>query len=190
MFVSQARQRRNAMDDTDQRVAEKFAAFENEQDPTRAYEAIEIVEAAVRDVPASDPADCRQAVSYWLHFLGALDQNIDPMWNVNDLPVKGAAPPPSEGVVYASGEVEPLTISDPAARAEYERALKASKRYDSWYRAQFQLRRIEQRAMRFVARLLSERYNLSDEDRQEFDKLLAASPVNDDRKNRLRALLN
>jgi hypothetical protein len=43
--------------------------------------------------------------------------------------------------------------------------------------------------MRFLERLLAERYTKSEGDRQEFEGLLAASPVNKLRKERLRALM-
>ena len=105
------------------------------------------------------------------------------------MPVKGTPPPVTHGIVYSSGEVDPSTIPDPAVRAEYERALKASKEYETWYDVQFQLRQIDERAMRFVERLLAERYTESLADRQEFDQLLAASSVSEARKDRLRALI-
>ena len=47
--------------------------------------------------------------------------------------------------------------------------------------------RIEERAMRFVELLLAETDTNSEEDRQEFEELLAASPVDEPRKERLRA---
>ncbi len=74
-------------------------------------------------------------------------------------------------------------------RAEYERTLKASKDYEKWYDVQFQLRRIDERAMRFVELLLAEKFAASPADRQEFEELLAASTVSDARKERLHALL-
>ena len=111
------------------------------------------------------------------------------MWNPEDLPVQGVAPPFSHGPVYGSGEVDPATIPDPKVRAEYERKLEASKDYEKWYDVQFQLRRMDERAMRFVELLLAERFTSSDEARQELEELLAASPLNESRKERLRALI-
>lgn len=176
------------MDLTDKQVTEKFAAFEKEQDPTLVHEALNLIEAAERDMPAGDAAARKQALSRRLRFFAALDRYIDPMWDPEDIPVKGVAPPLSHGPVYGSGEVDPATIPDPAVRAEYERALKASKDYEKRYDVQLQLRRIDERAMRFVERFLAERYTNS-EDRQEFEELLSASPVNDLRKEKLRALV-
>ena len=177
------------MDLIDKQVTKKFAAFEKEQEPALVYEALETLEAAEHDAPPGDVAARRRVVSRWLRFFAALDRNIDPMWDPKDVPVKGVTPPLSHGVVYGSGEVDPSTIPDPVARAQYEQALKASKDYDKWYRVQLQLQRIDERAMRFVGWLLAERYTDSPADRQEFEELLAASPMNDARKERLRALM-
>jgi hypothetical protein len=177
------------MDVTDRRVTGKFAAFEKEQDPARVLEALEAVEAAQRDLPDADVAARQRAVSHWLLFFAALDRHIDPQWDSTQVPVKGTAPPPTHGVVFPSGEVDPATIPDPVARAQYERALKTSKDYSAWYGVQFQLRRIEENATRLVELLLAERYTNSEEDRRELEGLLAASTVDERRRERMRALL-
>jgi len=177
------------MDFTARRVAEKFDAFEKVQDPTLVYEALEMIEAADRDVMTWDATSWKQAISRRLHFLAGLDRIIDPQWDAEDKPVHGTTPPPTQGIVFGSGEVDPATIPDPAVRAEYERALKESKDYAKYYDVQFQLRRIDGRAMRFVESLLAEGFTASLPDRQVFEELLAASPVTVARKERLWALL-
>ena len=177
------------MDVTDKQLVEKFAAFEKEQDPTLVYEASDLIEATEQDVPAGDAAARQRAVSRWLRFLAALDRNIDPKWNLEDAPARCVTPPVSHGMVYSTGEVDPLTITDAAARTEYEQSLKASKHREKWYDIQYQLRGISERAMRFVELLLAERYTNSERDRQEFEELLAESPVNELRKEQLRVLI-
>lgn len=184
-----ANQTERTMDLIDQQVEENFAEFEKEQNPTLVHEALETIEAAERDVPAGDMAARKQALTRRLHFFAALDRNTDPQWDSKDVPAKGATPPLTHGIVYPSGEIDPATISDPAVRAEYERALKASKEYEKRYDVQFQLRRIDERAMRFIEQLLADGYTNSKVDRQKFEKLLEASPVNELRKERLRALM-
>ena len=175
---------------TDQQVTEKLAAFEKEQDPTRLYEAMDLIEAAERELPAGDTVARQQALARRLRFLAALDRNLDPKWDIKNVPVQGAPPPPShEGIVYATGEVDPSAIRDPVERAEYVRALEASKEYARWYDVQYQLRQIDERAMRIVALLLPAMYSNSAADRQEFEDLLAASPVTESRKDQLRALM-
>lgn len=148
-----------------------------------------MIEAAEAQMPIGGAAARKVAVSRRLGFFAALDRSIDPMWDPEDVPVKGVAPPVSHGGVYGSGEIDPATIPDPSVRAEYERALKASKDYEKRYDIQFQLRRIDERAVRFVERLLAERYTDSPADRGELEELLASSSVSDARKKQLRMLV-
>lgn len=167
---------------------EKVTAFENEQDPTRMYEALDLVEAAERDISTTDKAARNQAVLRWIRLFAALDQYLDSTWNPEKKPVNGVPPPSPHTVVYPSGEVDPETIPDPAVRAEYLRALNAGKEYMKWYDIQYQLRGIDERAMHFVERFLAEQYTDSAADQQTFENLLVASPANEVRKQRLRLL--
>jgi len=177
------------MDDLDQEIEEKFAAFEKEQDPTRVLEALELIEGAERSVVTWDAATLEKAFTRRLRFSDALDRYIDPSWDADNLPVKGTTPPPTQGIVYGSGEVDPETIDDPEVRAHYVQALKASKDYAKWYDVQFQLRRIDERGMRFLELLLSERSAGAQTNRQIFEEMLAASAMSQTRKERLQALL-
>ncbi|MBP6787050.1 MAG: hypothetical protein KA170_05635, partial [Candidatus Promineofilum sp.] len=79
-------------------------------------------------------------------------------------------------------------ITDPVVRAEYERALRQGKAYARWYDLQDQLRRIDERATRFLALFLREQYTDTPTDRDEFEALLAASPLDEARRPALRAL--
>ena len=178
----------SAMDIIDKRVAEKFAAFAEEQNPALVHEALDLIEAAERDVSIGDAAAREQAIRRRLDFFAGLDRHIDSRWDPKAVPVRGATPPLTHGIVYSTGEVDPASIPDPVVRAEYEQALKASKDYAKWYDVQFQLRRIDERAMRFVELFLAERYTNSEKDRYEFEALLATSPVSELRKERLQAL--
>lgn len=175
------------MDATGKQVARKFEAFENEADASRVHEALELIEAAERTAGSADERDL--ALRRRLQFFAALDRSIDPAWDPQKLPVKGAAPPEHHGAVHGSGEVDPATIADPAARAAYERALEASRAYANWYDIQFELRRIDERALRFVERLLAERYAGAPADRAAFEHLLADSSLTEARKQQLRALM-
>jgi hypothetical protein len=184
----QAKQNGSIMDLTDKLVAEKFAAFQNEREPALVQEALEAIEAAEQGVPAGDTEARKRGLALWLFFFAALDRNIDPQWDPKEVPVTGVIPPPSHGIAYPSG-VSPSAIPDPVARAEYEQALKASKDHAERYRVQLLLRRIDERATAAVERLLADTYTNSERDRQEFEELLAASPVNELHKERLRALM-
>jgi hypothetical protein len=177
------------MEVADTELAEKFAAFEKEQDPALVYEALEIIEAVGRHAQADDAAAFKESVSLWLGFFAALDRYIDLKWDVKVKPVRGAKLPPIHGVVYPSGEVDPLTIPDPVARAQYEQGLKASHDYEQWWTVQHQLRRIDEGALGDLKSLLDNRYANSSVDRTELEELLATSPLNDARKAQLRALM-
>jgi len=178
----------SVMDFTDQRVAEKFASFEKKQDVELVYQALDMVEGAERDAPAADAGAGEPVIAHRLRFLAALDRNIDPHWDPKNLPVHGVPLPSEHRVVFPSGEVDPATIPDPVQRAEYVKALKANRDYASHYDVQFQLRRIDERATRDLQRLIAEKYAGS-ERRQQFEDLLAASPVSESRKERLRAFM-
>lgn len=178
------------MDDVTRLIADKFAAFVQEQDVARLYEALDALEAAERALPHNQ-ASRRPAVERRLSFLAALDEHLDPHWDATRLPVVGAPPPPSHsGPVYPTGQVDPRDIADPTERAEYERALAAGQEYARWYDVQSQLRRIDERAVRFLALLLTERYGDTPAERQEFERLLTASPLSEQRRESLRALFS
>ena len=178
------------MDETDEHVRKMVAAFEKEQDPTLLYQALEVIEAAEKDLSPEDRTARKQAVSRWMRFFAALDQYIDPAWDPDDKPVQGVPPPSSHsGAVYPSGEVDPASIADPAERAEYEEALKANKALRKWYDVQFQLRRIDERALGFFELFLNERYTDAPADQQELEDLLNASQVDEARQNQLLALI-
>jgi len=177
------------MDLIDQQVAENFTEFEKKQDPTLVHEVLDTIEAAERDMPVGDATVCKRAVSRRLRFFAALDRYIDPIWDHKVVPVMGVPPPLLHGMVYGTGEVDPATIPDPEVRAQYVQALKINKDDNHRYFVQLQLRRIDERAMRFVELLLADRYTNSEGGRQEFEALLETSPVNELRKERLRALV-
>ncbi len=176
------------MDDVTRMITDKFAAFAEQQDPARLYEALDILEAAERDLPRGDTAR-GSAIESRLAFLAALDAHIDPHWEAARQPIVGVPPPPSHrGPVYPTGQVDPNDIADPAERAEYELALATGKAEARRYDIQAQLRDIDERATRFLALFLAERYSDTRADRQAFEELLSASPLSEERMAALRAL--
>lgn len=172
---------------TDKKVAEKLAAFDKEQEPALVQEALEMIEAGEQDAPAGDRSAQMRGLSRWLLFFATIDRHIDPSWDENKVPVTGITPPQSQGV-YFSG-VDPSVIEDPIVRLQYEQALKASKDYAEWYRVQLLLRRIDEKAMGDVGRLLAEMYTSSSANSQELERLLKESLLGNERKERLRALM-
>lgn len=175
------------MDQIDERVAEKLATFEREQDPVLLHEVLDLIEATEREAPPGDMEARRQLVSRRLRLLAELDRYVDPEWDVDRVPVAGAPPPPTHGVVYPSGEVDPAGIPNPTERAEYERALKTSKEYAKWYDVQYQLREIERRAQQFLELFIAGRYADSAADRREIEDLLAEYSGDEERKQALRS---
>jgi hypothetical protein len=177
------------MNSLDQRMTETVAEFEKKRDPTLLYEILDSLQAAEAAIPVGDTAARKLAVTRRLRFFEVLDRSLDPTWNQNNPPPQGVPPPPVHGIVYSSGEVDPASIPDPEERARYVQALKANKDARRQYSVQFDLRRIDERAMLFFGRFLTDRYNESEHDRTEFEGLLAASAVNEARKAQLRALM-
>ena len=173
----------------DQQVTGKFKKFQTEQDATRVWEALDAIEAFERDIPVGGARARSLAVSRRLEFFAKMDQVIDPSWDPKQVPVQGVPPPANQGIVYPSGEVDPVAIPDPDVRARYVAALKANKADRKRYDCQLELRAIDNRAVRFFELFLTNRYSNSLEDRHEFGDLLNASPVNEVRKARLRALI-
>jgi hypothetical protein len=171
------------MDLVNKKVEEQFVAFGKEHDPASVQVALDLIETAERNIPVGDETARNQALARRLHFISALDRNIDPKWDPKKLPVKGTAPPTPHGKIYPSGEVDLSAIPDPAVRAEYERALKASKDYERWYDVQYQLRRIDERAMSFAERFVAEKYLPAD--RPQLERILSESQISDARKKRL-----
>jgi hypothetical protein len=175
-------------DPVDQRVDALYATFAHDRDPMLVQQALDEIEAAGTDLGMGDPTARRQSLARWLRFLAQLDRFLDPAWKQEDRPVHGVAPPTPHGPVFPSGDVDPSTIPHPAVRAAYERALRQSREREREYRVQFELRRLDDRAMHLVALLLRGTYP-DPMDEQELDDLLAASPAEGSRKARVRALL-
>jgi len=177
------------MDSIDRRTIEKLAEFEKKRDPTLLYEILDSLEAAEAGIAVGDTTARKRAVARRLRLFAALDRHVDPAWNQKTPPPHGVPPPPAHGIVYGSGEVNPASIPDPEARARYVQALQANKDAQHRYSVQLELRRIDERAMLFFERFVADRYGSSEQDRKELDELLAASPVNEARKEHVRALM-
>jgi len=187
--LAQGKERQTTMEALEKKIQQKFSEFSKQQDPGLIHQALDLVEAAQRDAEPSHAASCRGALLASLTFLAELDRHIDPAWDQATDPVRGVPPPVSGVRVYGTGEIDPADIPDPALRARYIKDLKANKDYRAYYNVQFRLRRIDERAMRFVGLMLAARYKGSDEDKRELERLLSGSLVDDLRKERIRALM-
>ncbi|MGF6778296.1 hypothetical protein [Paraburkholderia sp. GAS334] len=177
------------MEALEKEIQQKFSEFSKQQDPGLIHQALDLVEAAQRDAEPSHAASCRDALSASLTFLVELDQHIDPAWDQAKDPVRGVPSPVSGVRVYGTGEIDPADIPDPALRARYIQDLRANKEYRAYYNTQFRLRRIDESAMLFLERFIQRCYTASPQQRAEVDRLLAASSVTAERRNRLRNLV-
>jgi hypothetical protein len=176
--------------DQRRRLTAMLEAFEREPEPDRARRALDLVDEIERKAEPSDPAARRDALSARLELLAAVDRHLDPDWDPDEKPVRGAPPPPShQGPVRGSGEVDPETIADPAERAAYVRTLEERRLHAEWWDAQFQLRRLEERALRFAEHFLTGRYGDPAEARRELDEVLSIVPLGDALAARLRSVV-
>lgn len=77
----------------------------------------------------------------WLRGWQRLSKEIDPDFDVDDLPKRNIAPPP--GAASRAG-VAPEHIKDPILRAEYEAAIAENEQKAQKYNWQYKLRRLDQ----------------------------------------------
>ncbi|MFY0582731.1 hypothetical protein ACN28S_58150 [Cystobacter fuscus] len=103
----------------------------------------------------------------WLHLLQLVDGNLDPGFNPEDVPINLVQPPPtSGGVVYPPG-ADPALIDDPQKRAEYEKAIAASREKANKYRLQVQLHRVNDYIPPRVKAFIRDSYNSTPGDQRE-----------------------
>jgi hypothetical protein len=186
--VAHGADRDNAMDPAE-KVAEMFAAFDKHQDPGFVYQALDIVETVQRETAGGNREACARTLALSLSFLAALDRRIDTTWNAKDTPIRPVPPPIPGALVTASGEIDPASIPDPKTREHYEQELAVSKQTMVNYNAQFQLRRIDERATIYLRQFVPGCYSRSRADQSEIDNLIDASPLSAARKKFLRRQL-
>src|SRR5262249_30255976 len=81
----------------------------------------------------------------WLQLVRLLDQFRDPNFNPGDQPELLVQPPKQPGGVVLRPGADPALIADPKERAEYEKAIAASRAKLNHYRLQIQLSRLNER---------------------------------------------
>lgn len=124
------------------------------------------------------PKDERaEKLRLWILALTIIESNLDPSFNPDDLPETAVMPPPVDGVQYPPG-ADPALITDPAARAKYEKAIRAGIDKTNHYNLQVRLRRMDERATtsawRFVTRTFSKSLQ---SDADEFKAAVLASKL-------------
>lgn len=170
------------------RFDESLVAFDRERAADYLMAALDRIGAAcAEDVPRRGRLGARRtALARWVRFFAALDRSIDPRWDERRVPMMRVEPPRSGGVQLPTG-ADPALISDPAARAEYERAIRANHEYADYFGLQLDLHRLEQRANVRVRQFFAEHYTTAQGDRDEVVSAVAAAPLSEARRAQLRA---
>lgn len=107
-----------------------------------------------------------ESLDLWLTLLQILDKNLDPNFNPEDVPSMSVVPPASGGVAYPAG-ADPSLISDPEARAEYEKAVAENRKKAINHRLQVQLRRVNERITPRAENFIRNSFSDSPEDQKE-----------------------
>jgi hypothetical protein len=138
---------------------------------------------------STDPITARrQQAKMWLQLLAAIDQNLDPQFDSNDVPAVSLIPPPS-GLLQLPSGADLKDIKDPVAHAQYEAALKQNEEKTARYNFQSGLRRIDLHASFDVEHFLKRFYTSTPADRKEIDGLLREAGLSAPRIQKLRASL-
>ena len=174
------------MPNIQQNVTSHLKVFQETHDPDKLAEAIDLLETLQPEM-VSSPTERRrlrtEKLQLQLALLGQLDSNLEPGFNLNDLPSLNVGPPPETGL--PSG-VDPTSIADPRLRSEYESAISANQQKAKNYKFQSKLHRINGRATAQIEAHLASTYSASPEDLAELDKLFDDSAVTARRKASLR----
>lgn len=161
------------------RAMERFQKTKNVDYIERAVQALESA-----DPPGSQPKR-RELTEGWLHVLAAIDQESDPHFDPDDLPL-GSVKPPSRGGIgsYPSG-IDPKAIADPALRAEYEKALAKNQEKAEKYSYQRGLRLADSQATPDFEKVIHRDYTSSNADQTELRTLIQIAGISAVRKKAL-----
>jgi hypothetical protein len=188
--IQKAKERTKTMSKELKEAGNQLTEFQKTKEPNYLQAAVE----AMEDVDLSALAKAlgpiearRQAAKVWLDVLTAIDRSLDPNFNPDDVPERGVIPPPSNGAQFPPG-ADPKAIKDPAARAEYEAALRENRRKAEQYRLQTKLRRLDPHASTDVENFLTRYYTASTADQEELDGILSEAKLSLPRKQKLKAL--
>jgi hypothetical protein len=163
-------------------------AFEDEREPERMQEALQLLEKTAQSVPP----ECNtpeEVFAAWLLFFETIERYKDPEWDPDNVPTTGTPPPDTEdGIAYPS-HVDPDAIHDPVAKAQYKAMLESDKNDAEYYRMQLLLRRIEGHAVVSLKQWLHTIHERASEELHACEALLSASSLNDSFKQELSAAL-
>jgi hypothetical protein len=168
--------------------ARHLAAFEKTKNVKDLQLSLESAEGLAVVGAGDERVEARRKIAkLWLDILASIDRNLDHNFDPNNPPPERVTPPSSGAVSYPTG-IDPKSISDPAARAQYEAALAENRRKTAQYRLQVKLRRIDPTAARYSDRFFSTQFTSAPQDEREFDSLLHAVKLSPTREQHLRAI--
>lgn len=111
----------------------------------QAYETLSGVEVLCEQAPDFRLELRAMSLKAWLKLIVFLDESLDPEFNPDDVPSLLVEPPvASDGVIHRPG-TDPVKISDPDKRAEYEKAIIMNRKKAENYSRQIDLRRLDKR---------------------------------------------
>jgi hypothetical protein len=169
------------------------AQFEKAHDTEalrQGYEVLENVSIQDQREPEARHALRAEVLRLWLRMLSLLDQTIDPHFDPKDVPSRVVQPPPTKGGVVFPPGVEPERIDDPAARAQYEKAIAANQAKIDHYRLQVELRRLDERITPRAERFIHDSYTSDPRDLAELRVAIDQSVTNPTRKTALSKLVS
>jgi len=155
-----------------------------------AFRAVERISPPGVDKAVPRPVARRELAQTWLKLLAAMDQNLDPNFDVNDpknFPLQNMAPDGLEGMKYPSG-VRPEDIKEPEVRANFEEALKKNEEKRVRLTFQIGLRNVDQLANIAVERFLRDNYTTSKKDQSELEGLMKQAKLSPARVQKIKAL--
>jgi hypothetical protein len=157
LALAQAGEKRKYMSDITARAAAKIAEFEEKKETVPLQAASELL-AEVNLAKEPDPMKRlllrREALETWLALVAAIDKNLDPSFNPQDVPSVKISPPVSGG-------------ADPQSRQQYEQATQQNREKAQRYMLQTKLRRLDEMVTPRVERYVRLSYTTVPGDQRE-----------------------
>lgn len=149
---------------------QRAKGFETELEPERlreAYMGLENVVLVAEHDPKTRARLKSECLIEWLRLLQLLDRFLDTKFDPRDVPDELVEPPPIPGGAVLRPGADPALIHDPIARAEYEKAIAASRAKANQYRLQTQLHRLNERISQLAEAFIRSSYTSSKRDQEE-----------------------
>jgi hypothetical protein len=121
--------------------------------------------------PSKEVISRNEVAAMWCHLVARIEQGIDPNFDEKDRPPLNAPLPKYGSNIYYTG-MPPEMISDPKARAEYEKAIADNHKKAEYWNNQMQLRLVRHSAIPIFVVRMSQLYGDSPEAIKELRRIL------------------